>query len=178
MKIVRLTVGDMRTNCYIVKAGGEAMVIDPGGDSGFIVRELKGLGGHCRYIVLTHYHFDHTMASDDVRRATGARVLMHEKDRPMTDARVDGFLEEGDILELGDEKFRVFSLPGHSPGSICLASENDIFSGDLVFGDGIGRTDLPGGSEREMEDSLVRFRAIIKPGLVVHPGHGGEFSVK
>jgi len=145
------------------------VLIDPAEDSEAL-RSFLG-GASVDAVVLTHGHFDHVGGA---WACDGATVMMHEADLPYVDhfypdhRPIDRTLDEDDEVVGG---LRVLHTPGHSPGSIVLLADGELFAGDLLFAGSIGRTDLPGGSPREMDESLRRIAKL--PGdLTVYPGHG------
>ncbi|RLE29204.1 hypothetical protein DRJ54_05090 [Candidatus Acetothermia bacterium] len=179
MDIKRLVVGPLLTNCYLLVAGEEAALVDPGGLSPELEQALKGK--RLRYILLTHGHFDHADAAEPVHAKTGAPILYHPDERatfwsmgrrppPLAQA-----LKEGDRLPLGDEELLVWHLPGHSPGSVALLWERGktALVGDVLFAGSVGRTDLPGGSWDLLERSLRRLLG-LGDGWRILPGHGPE----
>ena len=177
MKIKKLVVGPILTNCYLVFLSGEIAVIDPGGDSELIIKEIKSFAGNLKYIINTHYHFDHTFSNLDIKKAfPKARILIHKYEKDKVKFKVDKFLESGEKIKIGEKNLEIINTPGHSRGSICLLGENFIFTGDTLFKDGYGRTDLPTGSEEDMTKSLERLKKIIKPGMMVYPGHGDVYT--
>lgn len=161
MQIKRLIVGPIQTNCYLLISQGEMAVVDPGGNPDKILEEIKKTGIQPKYIINTHSHFDHTLANKEIIKETGAKILD---------------LKEGDEIKIGDEILKIISTSGHSKDSICLFGQGFVLSGDTLFKDGYGRTDLEGGSEKEMQVSLKRLSEIIKPGTKIYPGHGEIFS--
>jgi glyoxylase-like metal-dependent hydrolase (beta-lactamase superfamily II) len=161
MEIKRLIVGPVQTNCYLLVSGNEMAVVDPGGDSDIILDEIKRIGINPKYIINTHRHFDHILANRKVEKKTGAEILL---------------LEEGSRIKIGDEVLKVISTPGHSKDSICLFGKGLVLTGDTLFRDGYGRTDLPSGSEKELQESLERLAGLIKPGTKIYPGHGEIFE--
>ena len=171
MKVESICLGDLSTNCYLIAVDGINVLIDPAEPSTSL---LSFLGERKIDLVInTHGHFDH-VGGNWVIQERGARVLIHKEDVPLLDEffpghpPVDGYLSEGDRIV---DKLEVLHVPGHSPGSIALAGEGVLFTGDLLFAGSIGRTDLPGGSMEEMKSSLVRIAAL--PGdCDVYPGHG------
>jgi glyoxylase-like metal-dependent hydrolase (beta-lactamase superfamily II) len=187
--------GPLETNTYLVgdRAAGEALVIDPGGDPGEILAFLARERLRCRSVVNTHGHFDHISGNRGLVSATGASLLAHEGDAPMfgkaaTQARFfmlhadnspqpDRFLRDHEEVRIGAVPLRVVHTPGHSPGSITLLAPGVAFCGDLVFHGSVGRTDLPGGSERVLLDSIRRHIMTLPDDTVLYPGHGPETTV-
>lgn len=185
--IERLVVGPLATNCYILQSGTELAVIDPGGDAEMILAKTKELGGTAKYVIDTHGHIDHIAANREVIEATGAELLIHELDAKLL-AHPDGnlsslmgmrftspapgrLLKEGDKVVVGNDEMTVLHTPGHTPGGICLLAAGYAFTGDTLFVDSIGRVDFPGGSEREMQNSLGRLQAALPRDTMLYPGH-------
>lgn len=162
MQIKRLIVGPIETNCYLLVSGSEMAVVDPGGDPDVILNEIKKIGIKPKYIINTHSHFDHILANDEIRKETGAEILV---------------VKEGKEVKIGKESLKVISTPGHSKDSICLLGNGFILTGDTLFKDGYGRTDLAGGSEKELKESLERLSKLLKPGMKIYPGHGDVFEL-
>lgn len=148
MQIKRFVVGDVATNCYFLIAKKELAIIDPGGEADKILAEINKIGFKPKYIINTHAHFDHTLANDQIRKATGAQILIHQDEKGLYDFAVDRFLKNGEKVEMGEETLEIIHTPGHTPGSICLLGENFILTGDTLFKDGYGRTDLAGGRKK------------------------------
>jgi hydroxyacylglutathione hydrolase len=176
MEIKKIVVGPLMANCYLLIDESEMMVIDPGEDIDLIIEEIKKHQQNLKYIILTHYHFDHVLAAQELKNKTGAKILIHEEDRDFLDFKANSYLKEGDKLKIGNQTLRVIHSPGHTQGSICLLGQHEIFVGDLIFEEGYGRTDLEGGSEKEMEESLKKIYQILKPGMIIYPGHGNAFQ--
>ncbi len=189
MKIHKIVVGGLGTNCYIVVSGqNRAFIIDPGDET----EKIKGfLSAHkitAQFIVNTHGHIDHIRANADL----GLPVYCHEKDRdmisdPNKNLMVTFFgtfkpvspqrlLKDGDTVTLDEMEFKVIHTPGHTGGCLCLLSDGVLFSGDTLFKNGIGRTDFPGASERAMQESLRKL-ALLDAGVVVYPGHGEQTTI-
>ncbi len=178
MRIERFVVGPLSTNCYLLESSGEAAVIDPGD----LPPELAGAiaGTRLKYVLLTHGHFDHAGAAEEVRRRFGGELLYHRAERQVFFAfgkappEADGYLEEGQEIRLGDEILSVKHLPGHSPGSVVFLWERGevAFCGDLLFAGAVGRWDLPGGSFVELQESLRRLISSLSPKWKIYPGHG------
>lgn len=172
MEIKRLVVGEIEANCYILISGNEICVIDPGDEAGRIIAELKKTEGKLKYIIDTHFHFDHVTANDQVKNECGGEILIHEKEKEFLDFVPDRFLVDNEILKVGNDTLTVVHTPGHSEGSICLLHDCYIFTGDTVFLNGHGRVDLVGGSMDDLVVSLKKLNTLIKPGMIVYPGHG------
>jgi hydroxyacylglutathione hydrolase len=176
MEIKKIVVGPLMTNCYLLIGKSEMLIIDPGEDFKLIILEIQAQIAPLTKIILTHYHFDHVLAAQELKAKTGAKIFIHEKDRSFLDFSADCYLKEGEKIKIDKESLKVIHSPGHSQGSICLLGKNEIFVGDLIFADGYGRTDLAGGSEEEMGKSLEKIDKILEPGMMVYPGHGPEFK--
>jgi hydroxyacylglutathione hydrolase len=190
-----LMVGPIQTNCYILGCSHtkEAAVIDPGGDTDQILMTLAKDRLRLVYIINTHGHFDHTMVNGQLKKVTGASLVIHRLDAPMilnqaaqgsmwgvkleNSPPPDLYVEEGDEITFGDIRLKVLHTPGHSPGGISLVTDRMVFVGDALFAGSIGRTDFPGGDS----DGLIRnVREKIFPlgdDVVVYPGHGPRTTV-
>ena len=175
MKIQRIIVGELQTNCYLLVDGGELAVIDPGDDAPEIIFRVKESGAKTKLIIDTHYHYDHTGANEKLKNATGAAVAIHEDERHFVDFAADRWLKEGDIITVGQTGFKVLHTPGHTKGSICLLGDGFLFSGDTIFDQAVGRVDLPGGSAGDMKKSLAKLDKLIPKNSKVYPGHGEPF---
>ena len=187
LSVHTLPLGQLRANCYIVHAEGSrtCAVIDPGGDYPILRSQLEALGLSVDAVLLTHGHFDHVGAVEELVKAAGCQLWMSQSDwsqfpSPITSfvypiANCDftevRFCEEGDAIRAGGLELRVLETPGHSHGSLCFACCDALFTGDTLFAGGMGRIDLPGGSGRFMRDSLSRL-AEIEIDYTVYPGHG------
>ncbi|MFN3621602.1 MAG: MBL fold metallo-hydrolase, partial [Nitrososphaerales archaeon] len=138
MKVERLIVGVLKTNCYVVESDGEALIVDPGGSPDVIISHVLKRGLNVCLLLVTHGHPDHYSAYLDVKDALRCKVAMHEYD--LETARLMSMSIEPDIyvngdstIEVGGLKFKVLHTPGHSPGSISLLGHGLIFTGDLMF---------------------------------------------
>lgn len=190
MIIEQILVTGMAVFCYIVadETTREAIVIDPAGDFDRIFAPLKKRDLTVKYIVNTHGHFDHTAGNSEMARRTGAPILIHEKDarqlkslttRFFTKTMMKGetspapamLLRDGDVITVGAVSLTVLHTPGHSEGSICLVAPGHVFTGDTLFTEGMGRTDLPGGSYKEIMNSIVKKILALPDDTVVWPGH-------
>jgi hydroxyacylglutathione hydrolase len=193
MEIVPLVVGPLQTNCYLVVAGSECVVVDPDSAAERVVTSLSDRGLTAAAVILTHGHVDHALGSRDVAERLGAPLLAHPLDAfllreagrdawlvgaPSGESIVaDGELVHGQTVPVGSESLTVLHTPGHSPGSVSLVGDGFLLSGDLIFRYGFGRTDLPGGSWSELRSSVLEVVFALPPGTVVYPGHGPSTTV-
>lgn len=184
MKVYTLPLGPLETNCYLAAdESGTAVVIDPAASPETILAAAREHGLHIAAILLTHAHFDHVGGVRSIAEATHCPVWMHEDELRMPPSFVtpeeiyytDGY-DEGDVVRVGKLSFTVLHTPGHTPGSVCLRSENVLFSGDTLFAGSCGRTDFPGGSREELLQSLRRLRT-LPAATDVYPGHGEATTI-
>jgi glyoxylase-like metal-dependent hydrolase (beta-lactamase superfamily II) len=190
MDVKVIEVGPLATNCYVLTAGDRCLVIDPGDEADRILAALDGF--KVQAILLTHGHFDHTSAAAYLQEKTAAPVFVGAPDRALlddpgwmkqfmsTDAGTISdvrTLAEGDKVQLGETVLEVWETPGHSAGSLSfISNEAQGFCGDLIFREGVGRTDLPGGDPDRLFESVDRVLKL--PGkTAIYPGHGPRTTV-
>lgn len=178
MNIKGIIVGEFEANCYLAESAGELIIIDPGDEAEKIMAGIVRFKATPRSIILTHYHFDHVGAVQDIAGRLKIPIFIHEKEKKYIDFPEINYLKEGDKVRVGDKVLQVINTPGHTPGSLCLLDEKVIFTGDTLFEDGYGRTDFPGGSSDDMDKSLERLKKLIKPEMTVFPGHGESFLAR
>lgn len=179
LTIDTLILGAYGTNCYLVRnaGSGACVVMDPGYEPETVLARLQQLQCTPAAIVLTHGHFDHVGGVKAIRAATGCPVYLHPADLTLPEGLTAGPLEptdllsDGEILELAGLRLQVLHTPGHTPGSVCLLTEEALFAGDTLFAASCGRTDLPGGSWSQMRASLARLGGLDFHGPV-YCGHG------
>lgn len=184
LKIDVLPLGDYQTNCYILhnEDSRDCVILDPGYEPEIISRFLEEKGLTLRAVLLTHCHFDHVGAVKELAAQTDCRVYLCQKDLAMPPMLTNGPLyytdtyADGDTVTQAGIPFRVLETPGHTPGSVCLITGGNLFSGDTLFAGSCGRTDLPGGDSRAMRDSLRRLAA-LKENYNVYPGHGSASTL-
>ena len=186
VKFRKVTVGVLRTNCYIVydETLGKGIIIDPGGESDKIIKVLDELNVKIEYIIATHGHFDHVLCVDTVKEYTNSRFIIHEADVKIMEyskiwvsgkwvpPKPDILLDTECTIRVSDTlKLNILYTPGHTPGSICIHINNMLFTGDTLFKGTIGRTDIPGGSFKQILKSLEKIKRLPRNTLIL-PGHG------
>ncbi len=192
VQIRQLTLGPIQTNCYLVgcETTFQAAIIDPAWDGKSISAMADNDGWGISHILLTHTHFDHLGGLTDIKKATGAPIYVHPDAVPgMQNTTMsaaffglkveappspDKMLAEGQIITVGELELHVLYTPGHAPGHVCfhLPKYRVVFDGDLLFQDGVGRTDLPGGNYQEMMESIKNELLVLPDETQVFPGHG------
>jgi len=193
--VERVVVSHLRSNCFIVglENSQEGMVIDPGGDAADIIARLKKVPFVIKLIVLTHGHSDHVGALYEVQQATGAEAAIHSGDSYAvsgggnytsmfgvsyrTSRSPCRILKDGDSIDLGDLHFTVLHTPGHTPGCICLAGHDAVFTGDTLFYHGIGTTYGYDSSREELIESINTRLMTLPDDTTVYPGHGRNTTV-
>lgn len=179
----------MGVNCYLVSCDktGKAIVVDPGAGSNMISKWLKEKNKDVEYIVLTHGHWDHLGAVEDLRRELGVKVAIHKDDAAMlTDPKLnlsyysgrnmalspaEILLEDNQVLKIGEMEVKVLHTPGHTPGGICLLTKDGLISGDTLFSTSIGRTDFPNGDLNLLLKNIREKLMVLDDNLPVYPGH-------
>jgi glyoxylase-like metal-dependent hydrolase (beta-lactamase superfamily II) len=154
---------------YIVanNVSKEAAVVDPSFNADAIIQVARDEGLNVKYIFNTHSHMDHTAGNNDIKSAFGSKVVAHK----LASVSKDIGVVDGDSLRLGKLLIRVIHTPGHSPDGICLLAENKLITGDTLFVGECGRTDLLGGSAKNMYHSLFDKLMKLDDDIEVYPGH-------
>ena len=185
--------GPVGSNCYICSYGTKAFVIDPGCDISQIKRYTEQNRLEIEYIFLTHAHYDHVAGLDEVRiENPDAKVYAHPLASealgdPVSNGSIffgvsktfdpaDDFFEDGQIIDFYGMDIQIMFTPGHSRGSVCIFFDGNIFTGDTLFKESIGRSDLPGGDPRELGRSLKKLFSEREDGRV-YPGHGEDTTI-
>jgi glyoxylase-like metal-dependent hydrolase (beta-lactamase superfamily II) len=192
-----IPVGPLSVNCYIVacEQSREGIVVDPGGDADQIISLVQQHGLKIHTIINTHGHFDHVGGNCQLTATWGARLLIHQSDAPMlgrsaevarryglhgdNSPEADGYLEDGMDIAFGAHQLKVLHTPGHTQGGCCLYFEDErkVITGDTLFADSIGRTDLPGGSHEQLLESIRTKLFTLPDDVVAYPGHGPQTTI-
>ncbi|OAV43506.1 MBL fold metallo-hydrolase [Lewinella sp. 4G2] len=200
--IVTLTFNAVQENTYIVYDDDtrEAIIFDPGCFSNAEEQELsKAIEDRDLKpvkLINTHCHFDHVFGNAFVKEKYGLELGIHELEAPILEAAplvvsmygmppmtasppADHFIQEGDVISLGEARFEVLFCPGHSPGSICFYNRGEayVIAGDVLFHRSIGRTDLPGGDHKTLLRSIKRELLVLDDNVRVYPGHGEPTTI-
>jgi hydroxyacylglutathione hydrolase len=196
MKYELVVVGALETNCYLVycEETRACAVIDPGADPEKIISTIADLELQPAIVLNTHGHVDHIGGNSDIVRKYGVPLAMHAADTGMLQVSdyielslllgaknsppPDRLLAEGDEVPFGRAALRVIHIPGHTPGSIGFVAGGVLFSGDTLFCGGVGRTDLPGGSWKDLERSIRERILTLPEETIVLPGHGPWTTVE
>ncbi len=185
MEIYETAVGPLKTNCYIVASEqNNGVVVDPGFEAEKIVAKAKAAGVNVEYILLTHGHYDHIGAVEEVKKAfPGCKSVVMRADEDICKnpdlvlpgvtkgIEPDMLVDEGDVIKVDELDFKFIATPGHTKGSACIFCGKKLFSGDTLFSRACGRIDLFGGSAKEMRASLKRLGE-MEEDFEVFPGHG------
>ncbi|MBF0217504.1 MAG: MBL fold metallo-hydrolase [Candidatus Omnitrophica bacterium] len=185
-EVKRFVGGPIQTNCYVVHdtASLDGVLIDPGFYAGEITGYIRDKGIKILFTVNTHGHYDHITANGSF----GYPVLIHESDRDYLSSgggllglfpgvsfkpvEPAGFLKDGGVIDLGSTRLEIIHTPGHTPGCVSIKCGEVLFSGDTLFFEGVGRTDLPGGDHRSLVKSITDKLFKLPDGTKVLPGHG------
>ena len=188
MLIKTLPVGQLETNCYIVtdEATLDCAVIDPGDESNTILDYIESNHLRVRAVLLTHGHYDHVGALEELIGETGAALYVNGRDLSCDPGLGSlGFMmpengklyDDGDTVRVSSLLFKVLATPGHTPGSVSLVCEDALFTGDTLFAGSCGRTDLPGGSMRTEMQSLKKL-CLLPGDYEVYPGHMDQSTLE
>ncbi len=186
---------DYETNTYLCwdEVSLEAFLIDPAAPSQPLWNEIMKKGLTLKYIITTHGHADHIGGNEFFRDQSGAILAIHSEEADhfvnadknlsayaglsIISPKADLILLAGDVLKLGEKTFEVIHTPGHTEGGICLFGEGLLFSGDTLFQEDVGRTDLPGGSSSKLRNSIQNVLFLLPEETIVLPGHGPSTTI-
>jgi len=188
-------VGPFMKNGYVVAcpATRHAAYIDPGDEAAELLGFVRDEELELISIINTHAHMDHICGVGTVKDAWDVPIYLHQDDEFLYNALseqgtwfgmsydpappIDYYLHPNQQLSIGDQRIRIRHTPGHSPGSVTLLLDNDVFCGDVIFAGSIGRTDLPRASHQQLLDTIRRHILSLDDACVLHPGHGPDTTV-
>ena len=195
-KVEGYQVGQIMTNCYLVcnEDTKELLIIDPGDQADLISKKINESGAKPVAILLTHGHFDHVLAVNELAESYQIPVYANENEKKQLhstaaeffphlgrsgEVRVDHFISGEPLLKLAGFEIKVFMTPGHTQGGVCYYFEKEglLFSGDTLFFGSIGRTDFPGGSYKDLIQSVETKLFPLPEDVVVYPGHNNATSI-
>ena len=191
LKIIQIPVGALLMNATLVmdKKSRETIFFDPGDEIEKILEIAKNENMNIIRLIATHCHVDHI---------AGANLAMEKLQLPLeicplgkemlgnvgpiaaafgysvTEIKEGGYLDEGDIVKIGETEFRILHCPGHSPDSLCFYSKNVLIGGDVIFKGSLGRTDLPGGNTEQLMNAIKKKIYPLPDETTIYPGHGPE----
>jgi glyoxylase-like metal-dependent hydrolase (beta-lactamase superfamily II) len=195
IQITGVVSGNLQVNCYIVYDVNlkKAIIIDPGEQAQKVINKIETLNLQPELLINTHGHFDHIFSDDIIREKYNIPLaifkddvemlsdsnlnLSQYMDNPITIKQADIIFDKEEVKETSFCKYKVIHTPGHSKGSICILTDDILFSGDTVFKYSIGRTDLPGGNYNELMQSLEKIKKLPK-NIIIYPGHGPVTTLK
>ncbi len=188
MEIIDIKAGALETNCYIVAQGQDAVVIDPGADAEKIIAGISARDLTIHYILLTHGHWDHKGALNEMIDTYQRPVLLHSREAafiklpppdcsPLTGTGKYRLLDGGETITAGALTFRVLPTPGHTPGGVCFLFDSHCITGDTLFNDGIGRSDFEGGDYDTLIQSIKTHLLTLPDSTSIHPGHGPSSTI-
>lgn len=195
MILKEFVLGDLENNNYLLidEASKEAVLIDCTIPRDDIEDALKEYGADLKYILLTHAHFDHIMGLNYFREKYKCKALLHKDDKQLLESmkefsqeflpyelenqQVDGFLEENQSIAFGGHCIKVIHTPGHSQGGVCYLLDDMLFTGDTIFREAVGRTDLPGGNFAQLKSNIEQKIFTLDENIKIYPGHGPSSTV-
>ncbi len=196
MKIEQYCVGQVATNCYFIinNETKEMLIVDPGDSAQMLADRIRRENLEPKAVLLTHGHFDHAMAAEELAEMFGIKIYAHEAEKDtlkdpgknvslmigLRDVyQADVFVKDEEILELAGMELKVLHTPGHTAGGCCyyLEKEKALFSGDTLFCQSVGRTDFPGGSMSGIVRSIKDKLMVLPDEVKVYPGHMDRTSI-
>jgi hydroxyacylglutathione hydrolase len=189
MLIQKISTNSLAQNCWILRDEKNAVIIDPGDDAENILKAVDK--SKVLWILLTHSHIDHLGALAEIWKKTGGEIAVHsteaaivEKGEPnppnypvkFEPVEITKKLEDSDVLDFGNLKIEVIHTPGHTPGSCCFRVGDELFSGDMLFKENVGRWDLAGGNLKNLKQSLAKLLKLPDE-VKIHPGHDADWTM-
>ncbi len=195
MKVQTFVTGPIQVNTYVVfdEQSKEGILIDVGGAASEITAFVKKNDIKLKGIYNTHGHFDHVMGAKEIQDVLNIGFYLNKEDLFLVEHLttqlamygipsveppvITSFIDENTEIMLGDSRVKILSTPGHTPGGICFLADNLLFSGDTLFLESIGRTDLPGGDYLTLKNSIREKLFVLNDDVIVYPGHDDPTSI-
>ncbi len=195
MKFETFITGPIQVNTYLIydEKSSDAILVDVGGSTAKIVSRIEELKLNIKGIYNTHGHFDHILGAKEIQDILNIPFFVHQNDKLFVEnletqmamygfghaqpPQITGFIDENTEIKIGDTLIKVIETPGHTEGGVCFLSENILFSGDTLFLELIGRTDLPGGDYHTLKNSIKEKLFSLPDDTVVYPGHDISTSI-
>lgn len=195
--VEKYQLGMVRTNCYLIynDETKEVIIVDPADNAKMIEQLIEEKKLDVQAILLTHGHFDHILAANELHDTYRVPIMAHENEKQILEdpslnlsigmggepciVKADRFLEDDEVLDLLHTKVKVLHTPGHTAGGACylFLKEKLMFSGDTLFEESVGRTDFPTGSMSTLVHSIKEKLMVLEDDITVYPGHEGETSI-
>lgn len=190
MIIKQFVLGALENNNYLLidEKSNEAVLIDCTQENGDIEKALLENNAKLKYILLTHGHFDHVLGVNYFKNKYNCEVLLHEADKELVEKmpefarifglppaeiqQIDRYITENETISFAETEIKVIHTPGHTQGCVCYLINDDLFTGDTLFYECVGRTDLPGGSFKQIVSSIKEKLFMLDDNIKVYPGHG------
>lgn len=197
ISIQTIEVGNLNTNCYfLIDEQDKCLIVDPGDNADFLAEELMRQNLEPELIVATHGHYDHILAASELQAAFGIPFLVGKEDEFLVKEMknraqhwigrsiiqeppsITGYLQQDELLSFGQESLEVLASPGHTPGGVVLYSHKErmALTGDTLFADAVGRTDLSYSSKSDLKQSLAKINSQLAD-FTGYPGHGPRFVI-
>lgn len=194
MNIERIVNMETDQNCYLVyDEDKKGLIIDPGSSAKCIEEKIKQCGVEVKHIFLTHCHYDHIEGAEELRKLLGAELVSTFEcnkniqstsvnlsmlfSDPIKANPADIIVTDGDIIEIGKMTVKAITTPGHTNGGVCYLIGEDLFSGDTLFLNSVGRWDFPTGNENTLKNSIRNKLFTLEEDIIVHPGHGNDTKI-
>lgn len=189
MIVKTLPVGSYQANCYLIKddISNKTAIIDPGANANWIIKELEELNAEVNVILLTHAHFDHDGAVEELKAKYNVPVYMHKEEENYMNIdtssvfgklnKIYEFVNDNDTIKVGSLEFKCIHTPGHTKGGMCYLVNDKVFTGDTLFQGSIGRTDFLGGNFDEIIKSIEEKLMVLDKNVEVYPGHGPKSTI-
>lgn len=188
MNLKSILVGRGQTNCYFLwDDNNNTVIVDPGDNSQMLIKSITRNELKPKAIILTHYHYDHILAVEDLKKEYSIPIYIHEsgveglknpiinlsefRPVPSTSITADETLKDGDVVNIGDMKLEIIYTPGHTSCDICIKCGNILISGDTLFQNSVGRSDFQESSYENLKNSVLNKLMTLDDDIKVYPGH-------